>query len=93
MAYTKKGYMAVIAETTAGTAVKPTHFLRFPEGNIKAEQTIIKNMSVQNNRHNSLNYFPGKINTDVSMTFEYDYTDSVYWLYGEIGRASCRERV
>jgi hypothetical protein len=85
MAYTKKGYMAVIAETTAGTAVKPTHFLRFPEGNIKAEQTIIKNMSIQNNRHNSLNYFPGKINTDVSMTFEYDYTDSVYWLYGVLG--------
>lgn len=85
MAYTKKGYLAVIKETTAGTAVKPTHFLRFPEGSIAAEQTIIKNMSIQNNRHNSLNYFPGKINTDVSMTFEYDYTDSVYWIYGVLG--------
>jgi hypothetical protein len=85
MAYTKKGYMAVIKETTAGTALKPTHFLRFPEGSIRAEQTIIKNTSIQNNRHNSLNYFRGKINTDVSLEFEYDYTDSVYWLYGVLG--------
>jgi hypothetical protein len=85
MAYTKKGYLAVKKETTSGVAIKPTHFLRFPEGNIAAEQTIIKNMSIQNNRHNSLNYFPGKINSDVSMTFEYDYTDSVYWIYGVLG--------
>src|SRR4030067_3442671 len=85
MAYTKKGYLAVKKESTAGTAIKPTNFLRFTEGSIAAEQTIIKNMSVQNNRHNSLNYFRGKVNTEVSMTFEYDFTDSVYWIYGVLG--------
>jgi hypothetical protein len=45
-------------ESTVATAVKPTKFLRFKDGDLKFAQETIENNPIQNNRHNALNAVP-----------------------------------
>lgn len=56
--------MAVIRETTTALAVKPTHFLRFKDGDVMFKQEIIANNPIQNNRWNALNMVKGKATAD-----------------------------
>jgi len=77
---TRSWYLAVKRESTVATAVKPSHFLRFKDGDLKYTQEVIENNPIQNNRHNSLNAVPGKITTDWTYNFDFDYNEAVHWI-------------
>lgn len=75
---TRLWYLAVKRESTVATAVKPTKFLRFKDGDLKYTQEVIENNPIQNNRHNALNAVPWKITTDWTYNFDLDYTEWVH---------------
>ena len=64
MSLSRLGYLAVKRETTLATAVKPTKFIRFKDGDILASQEIIANNPIQNNRWNALNAVAGKVTAE-----------------------------
>lgn len=88
MASTRLGYLAIKKETTAAVAVKPTHFLRFKEGDIMAKKEVIENNPIQNNRWNAINAVPGKIATAGNYKVDLDTIESVHFLYGTLGGIS-----
>lgn len=47
--------MAVGFQTTSSGAVKPTNFVRFKDGDILANQEVIENNPIQNNRWGAIN--------------------------------------
>lgn len=73
---TRLWYLAVKRETTVATAVKPSHFLRFKDGDLKFTQEVIENNPIQNNRYNPLNAVPWKITTEWSFNFDLDYNEA-----------------
>lgn len=85
MASTRLGYLAVKKETTRGTVVKPTNFIRFKDGSISYDQEIIENNPIQNVRWNALNAVPGKIATDGSYSLDADMRDIGYFLMTGLG--------
>ena len=85
MASTRLGYLAVKKETTRGTVVKPTNFIRFKDGSISYDQEIIENNPIQNVRWNALNAVPGKIATDGSYSLDADMRDIGYFLMAGLG--------
>lgn len=80
MASTRSGYLAVKKETTVGTAVKPTNFVRFKEGDVNYGLEIIKNNPIQNNRWNAINAVQGKVETNGSYKIDIDPTEVVHFL-------------
>lgn len=64
MASTRLGYLSIAKETTRGSVVKPTKFVRFKEGDVNYGQEIIENNPIQNNRWNAINAVPGKVETN-----------------------------
>lgn len=88
MVMTRLGYMAVKRESTLATAVKPSHFLRFKDGDLKFSQEVIESNPIQNNRRNALNPVAGKISTDASFNFDLDYNECVHWLSAALGGLS-----
>jgi len=85
MASTRNGYLAVKKETTVSTAVKPTHFIRFKDGDTAYNQEVIANNPIQNNRWNAINAVKGKVSTDGSYNVDLDVNECVYFLYLALG--------
>lgn len=88
MASTRLGYLAIKKEATTAVAVKPTHFLRFKEGDILVKKEIIENNPIQNNRWNAVSAVPGKITTEGTYKLDVDTTEAVHFLYGALGSIS-----
>lgn len=88
MVMTRLGYIAVKRESTLATAVKPSHFLRFKDGDLKYAQEVIENNPIQNNRWNALNAVTGKISTDASFNIDLDYNECVHFLSAALGGMS-----
>lgn len=88
MASTRLGYLAIKKETTTALAVKPTHFLKFKEGDILVKKEIIENNPIQNNRWNAISAVPGKITTEGTYKIDVDTTEAVHFLYGALGSIS-----
>lgn len=82
MASTRLGYLAVKTQAAASptTAVVPTHFLRFKDGDMELMPDVIINNPIQNNRWSSLNVVQGKVKTDGSYKFDVDPNEIVHWL-------------
>lgn len=80
MASTRLWYLAVKKEATTATAVKPTNFLRYREGDIGFAQEIIEANPIQNNRWNPLTAVPGKITTDGEFKLDVDAKEVWFWL-------------
>lgn len=85
MASTRLSYLAVIREATVATAVKPTHFLRYKDGDVMWKQEIIANNPIQNNRWNALNAVKGKATTDGTYNFDLDANECVHWISAGLG--------
>lgn len=91
MASTRQTYLAVKKEATVATAVKPTHFLRYKDGDVAYNQEIIANNPIQNNRWNALNAVKGKVTTDGSYNVDLDVNECVYFLYMVLGGISSND--
>ncbi len=91
MASTREGYLAVKKESTVSTAVKPTHFIRFKDGDVDYNQDIIANNPIQNNRWNALNSVKGKVSTDGTYNVDLDVNECVYFLYMALGGISSND--
>lgn len=85
MSLSRLGYLAVKRETTLATAVKPTKFIRFKDGDILASQEIIANNPIQNNRWNALNAVAGKVTAEWTYNFDLDFNESVHFISVALG--------
>lgn len=89
MASTRLGYIAIKKEASTTSsdvaAVKPSHFLRFKEGDMMLRKEVIMNDPIQNNRWKSLNAVAGKIASDGSYKLDLDANECVYWFFGGLG--------
>ena len=85
MSFTGEGYMMVKRESTVATAVKPTHALRFKDGDILAKQEVIENNPIQNNARSALNAVEGKKETEGTYNFDLDANECVHWLALALG--------
>lgn len=85
MSSTRLWYLAAIFETTPATAVKPTNFLRFKDWDILANQEIIENNPIQNNRWGAINAVEGKKATEWSYNLDLDYNECVFFLKAALG--------
>lgn len=88
MASTRLGYLAVKKETTLATAVKPTNFIRFKDGDVLLKQEIIANNPIQNNRWNALNAVQGKVTAEGTYNFDLDFNESVHFFSVALGSIS-----
>lgn len=88
MASTREGYLSIKKETNAGVAVKPTHPLRFQDGDMLLIRETIKNSPIQNNRAKNISASKGKINSEGSYNVVVDPNEIVYWLHGALGGLS-----
>lgn len=91
MASSRLGYLAVKKESTVSTAVKPTHFVRFKDGDIAYNQEIIANNPIQSNRWNALNAVKGKVSTEGTYNVDLDVNECVYFLYLALGAISSND--
>ena len=85
MASTRKGYIAVKRETTVATAVTPTHFLRFKDGDMNYKPEIIANNPIQGNRWNALNAVEGKATADGSYNVDLDANEAPHFISIALG--------
>ena len=85
MALTKLGYLAVKRETTQSTAVVPTHFVRFNEGDMVLKRTVQKNDPIQNNRAAALYPVRGKDTVSGGYKFDLEANECVHWLAAALG--------
>jgi len=88
MSSTRLGYLAVKRQSSPYVAVKPSHFIRFKDGDIKYAQEIIANNPIQNNRWNALAPVKGKVATDGSYNFDLDVNEAGHWLSAALGGLS-----
>lgn len=88
MASTRLGYLAIQKETTAGTAVQPSNFIRFKDGDIMFSQEVIENNPIQNNRALPITAVDGKAQAQATYNIDLDYEEAGYWLYGALGTVS-----
>lgn len=88
MASTRLGYLASRRETTVATAVTPTHFLRFKDGDILLNQEVIANDPIQNNRWLALNAVPGKITTEGTYNVDLDPNEAPHFVSIALGGES-----
>lgn len=84
MASTRLGYLALKKEATKATAVKPTNFVRFREGDIGFNQEVIEANPIMNNRWNPLTAVPGKISTDAEFKLDVDAKEIWHFLYAAL---------
>lgn len=85
MALSRLSYLAVKKQSDVQTAVKPTNFIRFKEGDVMLKQELIANNPIQNNRWGALNAVPGKITADGSYKLDLDYNECVHWFAAALG--------
>lgn len=85
MASTRLGYLALKKEATKATAIKPTNFIRFREGDIVFDQEVIEANPIMNNRWNPLTAVPGKISTDAEFKLDVDAKEIWHFLYAALG--------
>lgn len=85
MASTRLSYLAIKRESTAAVAVKPTHFLRFKDGDVMFKQEIIANNPIQNNRWNALNAVKGKATAEGTYNVDLDANECVHFLAPALG--------
>lgn len=88
MASTRLGYLALKKEATKATALKPTNFVRFKEGDIGFNQEIIEANPIMNNRWNPLIAVPGKISTDANFKMDVEAKEVWHFLYAALGSYS-----
>lgn len=80
MASTRLSYLAIKKETTTAVAVKPSHFIRFKDGDVMFKQEIIANNPIQNNRWNALNAVKWKATTEGTYNVDLDANECVHFL-------------
>lgn len=87
MALTRLGYIALKRQTitTPETAVVPTHFLRFKEGDLEKKVENIVNNPIQNLRWGALNTVQGKVTCEGSYKFDVDANECVHILAAAVG--------
>lgn len=85
MSSTRQSYLAVKRQSDAATAVIPTHFLRYKEGDIMLKLDVIKNDPIQNNRWLALHAKPGKITSEGTYKMDLDVNECVHWLAAGLG--------
>jgi len=85
MASTRLSYLAIKRESTAALAVKPSHFLRFKDGDVMFKQDIIANNPIQNNRWNALNAVKGKATAEWTYNVDLDANECVHFLAPALG--------
>lgn len=88
MASTRLSYLAAKRETNAAVPVKPTHFLRFKDGDVMFKQEIIANNPIQNNRWNALNSVKGKATAEGTYNVDLDANECVHFLAPALGGIS-----
>lgn len=88
MSSTRKSYLAVKRQSSAGVAVVPTHFLRYKEGDILLNQEVIANDPIQNQRWLALHAKSGKITSEGSYKMDLDVNECVHWLSAALGGLS-----
>lgn len=88
MASTRLGYLAVKLETAIATAVKPTNFVRFKDGDINKWLTILDNNPIQNQRRNPINAVATTESSDGAYNFDLDPNDVVFFLKAGMGSMS-----
>lgn len=88
MASTRLGYLAVKLETAIATAVKPTNFVRFKDGDINKWLTILDNNPIQNQRRNPINAVATTESADGAYNFDLDPNDVVFFLKAGMGSMS-----
>lgn len=88
MASTRLSYLAAKRESSAAVAVKPTHFLRFKDGDVMFKQEIIANNPIQNNRWNALNAVKGKATAEGTYNVDLDANECVHFLAPALGSIS-----
>jgi len=85
MASSRLSYLAIIKEAVTATAVKPTNFIRFKDGDVMNNLEVIANNPIQNNRWNAMNAVDGKIDSKGSYNFDLDTNEINYWLTPLLG--------
>lgn len=85
MASTRLSYIAVKREATTSTAVKPSHFLRYKDGDVTFKQEMIANNPIQNNRWNALNVVKGKATAEGTFNVDLDATECVHFISAALG--------
>jgi hypothetical protein len=80
MGNTRTGWMTVVRETTAGTAVKPSKTIPYKDGDFTPKIEIKANNPIKANRWNALNVTQGKISVEGSHKFDFDPNFAVWWL-------------
>jgi hypothetical protein len=88
MASSRLGYLAIKIESTVATAVKPSHFLAYNDGDLGRKQEVIESGPIQNNRALPITPVKGKKTIEAKFKFDLDANECVYWLYGALGSLS-----
>lgn len=87
MPLSRLGYIAVKRQTitTPQTAVVPTHFLRFKEGDLEKKVENIVNNPIQNNAWGALHTVKGKEDCEGSFKFDLDANECVHIFANALG--------
>lgn len=85
MTMTQLGYLAVKRQSTERTAVKPTNFIRFKDGDLENTQDNIINNPIQNNRWGAKNIVKGKITAGGTFNMDLDANEAVHFLGAGMG--------
>ena len=88
MASTREGYLALIRQTTQDVAVKPTHFIRFKDGDIMYKDPITGNNPIQKNRWNAITPVSGEATSEGSYNIDLDVNECVHFLSAALGSMS-----
>lgn len=86
MSLSRLGFLLVKREANRAVAVKPTHPIRFKDGDVMSKQEIIANNPIQNNRWLALNAVKSKITADGSYNFDFDYNEAPHILAAAMGK-------
>ena len=87
MAHSRESYIAIKRQTitTPQTAVVPTHFLRYKEGDLEKKVENIVNNPIQNNAWGALNTVKGKEDTEGNFKFDVDANECVHIFANALG--------
>ena len=78
-------YLAIKKQSAAETAVKPTNFIRFDEGDLKKTLDNILNTPIQNNRWKNLSIKKATENGEWQFTLDFDFNETPRWIFGALG--------
>lgn len=88
MASSRSAYLALKRQSAAATAVVPTHFLRFKEGDQSIDREIIVSEPIQNNQWGAINAVQGLEENELSWKFDLDANECVHWFAAALGGLS-----